>query len=477
MKTNNLNHNKVNILIVDDEPLIRRSLSEFLSLEGYTVSSASNAKQALELLKNYAADIIISDIKMPEMDGLELLQNLKKGHPNIDVILVTGYGSIKSAVEAMKNGAYDYIMKPIIDSEIKIIIERIISQRHMLKENIMLKEELYAATTKKGLLNIAGKDPKMQKIYSLINAIAKTRATVLIYGESGTGKRMVAHAIHNYDEEERKKPFVEVSCGALTETLLESELFGYVKGAFTGALKDRMGRFELANGGTIFLDEIDAFSPALQVKLLRVLQEGEFERVGDTKTIKIDIRIIASTNQNLPDLIAQSKFRKDLFYRLNIINIEIPPLRERKEDISLLASGLIEKHSKRLGRKIQGLSKDTLAKFMEYNWPGNVRELENVIERAIILCKEHLITLEDLPDFFNTLSIPPDSKETFNNHDNVCKLKDALKNPERNIIIQALESVEWNRNAAARFLGINRTTLYKKMVRYELLSNGNGRKK
>ncbi len=475
MSQNNNNYNKINILIVDDEPLIRRSLSEFLSLEGYTAGSTSNGVQALELLKTYAADIVISDIKMPEMDGVELLRNIKKSHPNIQVILVTGYASIKSAVDAMKEGAYDYIIKPIIDNEIKIIIERIINQKQILKENIMLKEELSAATKEK-LLNIIGKDPKMQKIYSLIEAVAKTRATVLIYGESGTGKRMVAHAIHNYDEEERKKPFVEVSCGALTETLLESELFGYVKGAFTGALKDRMGRFELADGGTIFLDEIDAFSPALQVKLLRVLQEGEFERVGDTKTIKIDIRIIAATNQNLHDLIAQSKFRKDLFYRLNIINIEIPPLRERKMDIPLLANDLAEKHAKRLGKKINGLSENVITKFMEYNWPGNVRELENVIERAIILCKGNLISLSDLPDFLNEAT-PESCKEALNKQDNNCNLKNALKNPERKIIIQTLESVEWNRNAAARALGINRTTLYKKMVRYELLKNGNGRKK
>ncbi len=475
MKTNNLQHNKINILIVDDEPLIRRSLSEFLSLEGYTVSSASSGVQALELLKTYDADIVISDIKMPEMDGVELLQNIKKTYPDIQVIIVTGYGSIKSAVDAMKDGAYDYIMKPIIDNEIKILLERLINQRQILKENITLKEELSAAT-KERLLHITGKDPKMQKIYSLIEAVAKTRATVLIYGESGTGKRMVAHAIHDYDEEERKKPFVEVSCGALTESLLESELFGYVKGAFTGALKDKIGRFELANGGTIFLDEIDAFSPALQVKLLRVLQEGEFERVGDTKTIKIDIRIIASTNQNLQDLIAQSKFRLDLFYRLNIINIEIPPLRERKADIPLLAKDLLEEHAKRMGKKLQGLSENVLAKFMEYSWPGNVRELENIIERAIILSKGPVIALSDLPDFLIN-SVPAAAKNTSDTKNNTGNLKDALKSPERKIIIQTLEAVEWNRNAAALALGINRTTLYKKMVRYELLNNGNGRKK
>lgn len=487
MQPHNHSHNQINILIVDDEPLIRRSLSEFLTIEGYTLSSASNGIQALELLKTYSADIVISDIKMPEMDGIELLKNIKQEYPDMQVILVTGYGSVQDAVDAMKEGAYDYIMKPIIDNEIRIIIERLIKQKQVIRENIALKKELSEAL-KERFLNITGKDPKMQKVYSLIDAVAKTRATVLIYGESGTGKRMVAHAIHNFDENERKKPFIEVSCGALTETLLESELFGYVKGAFTGALKDRIGRFELANGGTIFLDEIDAFSPALQVKLLRVLQEGEFERVGDTKTVKVDIRVIASTNQNLQDLIAQAKFRKDLYYRLNIINIELPALRERKSDIPLLTKDLIEKHAKRMGKKVQDLSKEVLEKFMDYSWPGNVRELENIIERAIILSKGHLITLDDLPEFlsnFQTDGTADKNGSHINNsisnfsgesHNNNYKLKDSLKSPEKEIIVKTLESVKWNRNAAALALGINRTTLYKKMVRFNLFKDGNGRK-
>jgi len=312
----------------------------------------------------------------------------------------------------------------------------------------------------------------MQKIYTLIEAIATTRATVLIHGESGTGKRLIAHAIHKYNEKERGKPFVEVSCGALTETLLESELFGHVKGAFTGAIKDRMGRFELADGGSIFLDEIDAFSPALQVKLLRVLQEGEFERVGDTKTVKVDVRVIAATNQNLQDLITHGKFRKDLFYRLNIISIEIPPLRERKTDIPLLIEDFIKKHSKHMSKKIEGISKEALSILMDYNWPGNVRELENVIERAVILSKETIITPLDFPEFLNI-------KTKDESSDKALGLKDALKSPEKVLILKALESVSWNRNEAAKALGINRTTLYKKMHRYGLLKVNqlNARKK
>ena len=453
------------ILVVDDEPLVRSSLSELLTLSGYTVSTAGNGKEALELLRGYTADIIITDIKMPEMDGIQLLNQIKNRHPEVPVILITSYGSIDSAVEAMKQGAYDYITKPIVDSEIKIVIERLMQQRQLQEENIRLKEQL-SASQRERFHNIVGKDDKMQKIYNLIEAIINTRATVLIHGESGTGKRLIAHAIHKYNEHERGKPFVEVSCGALTETLLESELFGHVKGAFTGAIKDRMGRFELADGGTIFLDEIDAFSSALQVKLLRVLQEGEFERVGDTKMAKVDVRVIAATNQNLEDLIAEGKFRKDLYYRLNIISIAVPPLREKRVDILLLVEDFIKKHSRHISKKIEGISDEALSILIDYNWPGNIRELENVIERAIILTKGPIIIPEDFPE---SLSNVKQGAQFFAN-DNL-KLKDALKSPEKGLITKALESVNWNRNEAARILGINRTTLYKKMVKFGLLKN------
>lgn len=455
--------NGKHILIVDDEPLVRRSLSELLTLSGYAVSSAGNGKEALSLLKDYTADIIISDIKMPEMDGIELLKQVKIIHPETQVILVTGYGSIDSAVEAMKHGAYDYVTKPIIDTEIKIVIERLVNQRRLQDENLKLKEQLSIANREK-FHDIVGKSQSMQRIYNLIEAITETRATVLIHGESGTGKRMIAHAIHKYNEKERGKPFVEVSCGALTETLLESELFGHVKGAFTGAIKDKMGRFELAAGGTIFLDEIDAFSPTLQVKLLRILQEGEFERVGDSKMLKVDVRVIAATNQNLQDLITQGRFRKDLYYRLNIISIEIPPLRDRKEDIPLLIDNFIKKHSKHTSKKIDCLSEDALSVLLNYNWPGNVRELENVIERAIILSKGPVISPQDFPESL-------DSRYGDDKIANELKLKEALKSPEKDLIVKALDSVSWNRNDAAAALGINRTTLYKKMQKYGLLNS------
>lgn len=461
--------NGKHILIVDDEPLVRRSLSEMLTLSGYAVSTAEDGKEALGLLKSYIADVVISDIKMPHMDGVQLVKEIKTINADTPIILMTGYASIESAVEAMKQGAYDYITKPIVDNEIKIIIERIFKEKNLREENIKLKEEL-SATRRERFHNIVGKEEKMQKIYNLIEAITATRATVLIHGESGTGKRLVAEAIHKYNEHERGKPFVEVSCGALTETLLESELFGHVKGAFTGAIKDKIGRFELADGGTIFLDEIDAFSPPLQVKLLRVLQEGEFEKVGDTKTVKVDVRVIAATNQDLQELIKQGKFRKDLFYRINIISIELPPLRQRKVDIPLLVEDFIKKHTKHLRKKIDGITQDALARIEEYSWPGNIRELENVIERAIILSKGPKIILEDLPDF---LSRRERAGQGISLNENSLQLKSALESPEKDLIVTALNSVNWSRNEAARILGINRTTLYKKMQKYGLLKNSN----
>lgn len=452
---------KINILVVDDEPLVRRSLSEFLTLEGFSVSSACNGKEALSLLKDYTADIIISDMKMPEIDGVELLKEVRNSYPMTSFIFITGYGSIESAVEAMKEGAYDYITKPIIDNEIRLVLDRLIKQKELVEENIRLKQQISSQSRDK-FLDIVGKDEKMQKVYTLIEAISATRSTILIHGESGTGKHLIAHAIHNCNEVERAKPFVEVSCGALTETLLESELFGHVKGAFTGAIKDKPGRFELADGGTIFLDEIDAFTPNLQVKLLRVLQEGEFERVGESTTKKVDVRVIAATNQDLEELIAQGKFRKDLYYRLNIIAIDIPPLRERRGDIPLLVTDFIAKHAKRVSKKVENISPRALTVLMNHNWPGNIRELENVIERAVILTKGSVINAEDLPE-----SLLAKEAEAVNGDSYT--LKDALKSPEKDLIVRALESVDWNRNEAAKSLGINRTTLYKKMLKYGLL--------
>lgn len=457
----------LHILIVDDDALVRRSLCETLAFEGYSCDSIGSGPEALARLKDIPAAVVISDMKMPGMDGLDLLKAVKETYPGTAVIMMTGYGSIENAVEAMRRGAVDYISKPIIDDEIKLVIKRIADERAVAEENAYLKDKLTVSARQK-CCDIIGKNFRMQKLYDLIGLVADTKTTILITGESGTGKRMVAHAIHESGLQGASKPFVEVSCAALPETLLESELFGHIKGAFTGAIKDRIGRFESAEGGTIFLDEIDAFTPALQVKLLRVLQDGEFERVGETKTRRADVRIIAATNQDLQELIRQGKFRHDLFYRLNIISIGLPPLRDRKEDIPLLIEHFIEKHSRALQKKIQGASDEVVKKLSAYHWPGNVRELENVIERACVLTKGPLIVAEDLPDVVldngRSTSGPLMSSQEYDG--NGATLKDALKDPEKRIILDALEKNLWNKKEAAKTLGINRTTLYKKMSHY-----------
>ncbi len=455
------------ILIADDEPLTRKSLYEILKFEGYKVSLASDGEEALNLIKNDPPDIVITDLKMPKIDGLTLLKEIKGINPNITVVFMTAYGSIENAVGAMKEGAFDYITKPIIDKEIKIIIQRIFEQKLILEENKILKEKL-ADTTRDRFHKIIGQNSKMQKIYTLIETVASTNATILIQGDSGTGKRLIAHAVHHNDILRRDKPFIEVSCGALPETLLESELFGHVKGSFTSAVKDREGRFEAADKGTIFLDEIDAFSPKLQVKLLRALQEGEFERVGDTKTIKIDVRIIAATNQDLKKLIKNGEFREDLYYRLNVIPIYLPPLRERKDDIPFLIEHFLDKCLKKIKRKkIKGVSKEVMKIFIAYDWPGNVRELENFIERAVILTKDEWIQRADLPEFLQETKL----NEFQNNENQHLPLKEALKYSEKEIIERVLKDCNGNRKKAAEFLGINRTTLYNKMKEYGFLDS------
>ncbi|MFH0876976.1 MAG: sigma-54 dependent transcriptional regulator [Candidatus Omnitrophota bacterium] len=466
--------NGVRILVVDDDSLVRRSMCEVLSFEGYSCIHAADGQQALTRLKESAFDILISDMKMPSMDGLTLLKRVRRDFPETAVIMVTGFGSIENAVGAMREGAVDYITKPIIDDEIKLVIKRIAETRNLTEENKYLRNKL-SSSTRVRCDEIIGKSYKMQKIYDLIDIIADTKTTVLIAGESGTGKRVVAHAIHASSQNFVAKPFVEVSCAALPETLLESELFGHVKGAFTGAIKDRVGRFESAEGGTIFLDEIDAFSPALQVKLLRVLQDGEYERVGETKTRKADVRIIVATNQDLEELIKKGSFRSDLYYRLNIICIQIPPLRDRKEDIALLVEHFIDKHSKALGKNIHGICDEASIKLTQYRWPGNVRELENVIERACVLTRKALIQLEDMPEFILDGVLPCEAQTPAAAVATLAGmgLKGALRDPEKQIILEALNKANWNKKETAKILGINRTTLYKKLATYGIDPNAN----
>ena len=457
---------RARILVADDEPLIRKSLYETLRIEGYEAEMASDGAEAWEKIEHLPVDIVIADIKMPKVSGIDLLRQVRAKYPDIAVILITGYGTIEQAVEAMQLGAVDYVTKPIMDDEIKIIIKRLFEQKRLVEENVALRQQL-ARTVRDRFHRLVGKHEKMQRIYALVETIAETKATVLIKGESGTGKRLVSLAIHANDPQRCDKPFVEVSCATLPETLLESELFGHVKGAFTGAIRDRIGRFELAQGGTILLDEIDAFSPALQVKLLRVLQEGEFERVGDTKTIKVDVRVIAATNQNLEELIRQGKFREDLFYRLNVIAVQLPTLRERKEDIPLLVDAFLEKFAEKNKRRFSEVSDGFLRALEAYEWPGNVRELENVIERATIVAKGEMLTEQDLPDLFHEVPIgQQDSASTETSGPR--PLKEMLGDPERELILKTLRDCRWNRKKAAAHLGINRTTLYNKMKKYNL---------
>ncbi|MBU0758949.1 MAG: sigma-54 dependent transcriptional regulator [Candidatus Omnitrophica bacterium] len=458
----NINANGYRILIVDDESLVRKSLYEVLRSEGYIASMASDGYEAMQKIEEKGFDIVITDMKMAKMDGIDLLRKIKARHADTEVIMITGYGNVETAVEAMKIGAFDYVTKPINDSEIKIIINKIIERNKLIRENISLRRKL-DKNSRDRFYGLIGADTKMQKIYSMVEAIADSRATVLLTGDSGTGKRLIAQAIHAHDCLRKDKPFVEVSCGALPETLLESELFGHVKGSFTGAIKDRKGRFELADTGTIFLDEIDTFSPSLQVKLLRILQEGEFERVGDTKTNKVDVRIIAATNQPLEKIIKEGKFREDLYYRLNVISIEMPKLRDRRGDIKLLAEHFIQKHNKHAnGRKITSITKQAMNILEKNEWPGNVRELENVIERAMVLSSSKEIDRDVLPEALCKSSAQAADAGKNNS------LKEILEEPEKEILLRTLRDVKGNKKKAASKLGINRTTLYNKIKKYNL---------
>lgn len=457
------------ILIVDDDPLIRKSLLEVLKISGYDVDTIASGKEALDFLKKKNYALVIADLRMPGMDGIELTKEIKKHFPQTEIIIITAYGSVETAIEAMKRGAIDYVLKPINDEEMKIIIEKALFQYRLKMENESLRKNV---SSDMRYFNVIGQSKPMQKIFSLLDSIASTNVTVLITGESGTGKRLLAQTIHKKDNNRKFAPFIEVSCGALPETLLESELFGHVKGAFTGALKDKPGRFELADGGTIFLDEIDTLSSNMQVKLLRVLQSREFERVGGTKTIRVDVRIIAASNRDLKKLIQKGEFREDLYYRLNVVTINIPPLRERKDDIPLLAEHFLKKYSAHVNGRVKGISLKAMQALMNYEWPGNVRELENVIERTIILSKNSYIQPEDLPEQIS--SLPPRSQSTFLLEDlsNFGSYREALQKAERKIIEHVLMLTHGNKKEAAKILRINRTTLYNKLYELGILKKG-----
>lgn len=449
---------KGSLLLVDDDGQVLESMGQWLAEQDYDIQTAPGYEQALTAAGQRSFDLVLSDIRMEGRDGFDLLNAFQHNHPDTSVILITGYGTADMAVEAINAGAADFLTKPLIDLELEMAIERVLSQRNVLSENRQLKAQL---DQRHGFDNVIGHDPRMIRVFDIVESVADTRASVLISGESGTGKSLIARAIHRRSER-RDKPFVEVACGALPENLLESELFGHVAGAFTGAAGAKIGKFKQADGGTIFLDEIGTASPAMQVKLLRVLQELEFEQVGGTQTFKVDVRVILATNEDLSQAVAAGTFREDLYYRVNVINIELPSLSQRSSDIPILAQSFLEKVCLETGKKIAGFTDECIATLERYGWPGNVRQLQNVIERAVLLGKNETIGVEDLPaEMRGTTIIPvaPAGGRT---------LKEAMEGPERQIIIEVLEANHWNRNATADSLGINRTTLYKKMKKLGL---------
>jgi len=446
------------ILIVDDDPLVPRSLRLMLKKHGHDVEAASNATEALRQLEAHPADVVITDVNMPGADGFEVLRRVKATWPATQVVLVTGYGTIESAVRGMREGAFDYVTKPVLDEEILLVVERALETVRLRTENAELRAALDRS---KGGRKIVGNDPSLQRVFDTIAAVAPTRATVLVTGESGTGKSLVAKMVHEASPR-RAGPFVEMNCGALPEGLLESELFGHTKGAFTGAAGARIGRFLAADHGTMFLDEIGTSTPALQLKLLRVLQERKFEPVGSEEPVEVDVRLVLATNEDLGKCVAEGRFRQDLFYRISVVPIHLPPLRERIGDVPLLAQHFLRRFTEENGKSIAEVDDSTMTILQSHSWPGNVRELENVIERGVILARGDRLMPGDLPPELTRSAPAPTG-------DRPLPLKRALEIPEREIIERTLRAHDWNRQATARALDINRTTLFNKMRKYGLL--------
>ncbi|HNY66471.1 MAG TPA: sigma-54 dependent transcriptional regulator [Deltaproteobacteria bacterium] len=454
-----------NILIVDDEGQNRDYLSEILSQEEYNVSTASNGKDAIAKLSQDLFHVVLTDLQMPELDGLGVIRYLVENRINCIGIIFTGHGSVKTAVDAMRLGAYDYITKPFKADEIKVVVKKALDHLALQEENTYLKQQLKA---KYKFENIIGSSERMQKVFSLIDKVSSTDSTVLVLGESGTGKELVARALH-YNSPRAQNPFVPVNCGAIPEELLESELFGHEKGAFTGAFRTRIGRFELANSGSIFLDEISEMSPNLQVKLLRVIQEREFERVGGVKSIKTDVRIIAATNRDLEEEVAQGRFREDLYYRLNVIPLNLPPLRERKDDIPLLVKHFMAKYGQEKNSQVTGFTRKAMSMLMSYKWPGNVRELENLVERVLVLCEGTEVDVHDLPErLANGTPQPASVIPVIDLPETGIDLSTAVSEFEKSIIMQALTRSNWVKNRAAKLLHVNRTTLVEKIKKQNL---------
>jgi two-component system NtrC family response regulator len=452
------------ILVVDDESNYLTVMEALLGEAGYEVSTAPSAVEALRIAGASDLDLVLTDMKMPKMSGIELLDELHRLYPDLPVIIMTAFGTVEKAVTAMKKGAFDYILKPFKNDEILVTIAKALEHRRLILTNRLLHQEL---EKQYGFSNIVGEAKSMQEILALVKRVASSKATVLVSGESGTGKELVARAIHQCSNR-AQKPFISVNCAALTETLLESELFGHERGAFTHAVAMRKGRFELADGGTLFLDEVAEMSQALQVKLLRVLQEMEFERVGGNRTIKVDVRVVAASNRDLKEEVTAGRFREDLFYRLNVVHLHVPPLRQRQEDIPLLAAHFIKKYAQENVRGKIRLTPEALKVLVPYGWPGNVRELENVMERAVILCHNNLITPEDLPGGLAPAA-PGEAKLDIDRFVPMnTPLPEALEAIEEQMIRRALEKAGQVQVRAAEMLGITKSLLQYKLKKYHL---------
>ena len=462
----------VRILVVDDEMIVCESCKRILEEEGYEVETALSGKEAFDKMKVSPFDIVITDLKMPGIDGMEVLKTFRKEYPDSIIIMITGFSTVETAVEAMKLGAFDYIPKPFTPDEVSIVVKKAIEKKSLMAENIYLRQELQE---KYGFHNIVGKSKKMQEIYRVIAKVATTDSTVLIYGQSGTGKELIARAIH-FNSPRREKQFVPVDCAVLSENLLESELFGHVRGSFTGAVTTKPGLFEVADGGTVFLDEVGNISLSIQAKLLRVLQEREFTPVGGTKAKKVDIRLIAATNKDLEKMIKEETFREDLYYRLNIVPIYLPALRERPEDIPLLAVHFLKKYAEEMGKAIKGFTPEAMEKLMRYSWQGNVRELENVIERTVVMIDDEMVRVEHL------ILPGQQEKEILENQipmtsDELKEIKKqvrekAVEEIERAFVLNALERHQWNVTKASEEVGMLRPNFQALMRKYNLRARG-----
>jgi two-component system response regulator HydG/two-component system response regulator AtoC len=444
---------KGKILLIDDEINTIKVLTEILKKQAYEIASFTTAEEGIGKISNFNPDAIVIDYKLPNMNGVEFLDELNKREIRIPVILLTGYGTIEMAVEAMRKGAFYYLTKPVDPDALLTILREAVEKHRLLIENIQLKSQLRERHSYK---NIIGKSHVMQEIFNLIETVSKSNSNVLITGESGTGKELVAKAIH-YGSLRSNEPFIPIDCAALPEQLLESELFGYEKGAFTGAYDQKIGQIELANEGTVFLDEIGELPLNIQKKFLRFLQEREILRLGGKNRIKVNVRIIAATNRNLEEEIRKGTFREDLFYRLNVVSIHIPPLKERKEDIPLLTRYFLEKFSSLNNKIITGIDNEVMSALMDYDWPGNVRELENVIERAVVLCQTETITMKYMPRSFRELHLNGNMLDEYN-----------LLETEKKLILKALEKTNWNQTKAAQILGLSRKQLRTKMKHHGL---------